>query len=636
MKLLFEHIVRIYKEMSLLKRIAFGVLILFIIAGFTTMFMWANKTTYKAAYTGLSETDASAIVEKLKEIKIPYKLESGGSIILVPEREVYNVRLSMAKDGIPKGSSGVGYEIFDKTDFGITEYVQKINNKRALQGELARTIIAFDEVKDARVMIVLPKDSVFIEEIKKPSASILLELKSDLEEEKVAAIAHLVASAVQDLTPKLVTIVDTTGKILFEGKSDEERKARLKEKNLADTQYKYKIRFEENIADRIQTMLERIVGKEKAIVRVTAEMDFSQNNVDEEIYDPYERDTTFIRSQKKLAEDIQKPINQPGDPSSVNPIVPPGGQRFINDMEIINKREDTVNYEISKRISKKIKPMAVLRRLSVAAVVDGKYEKKDDEAGNIIKVYVPRSDIEMNQFKDIVLKAMGFNEVRQDQISMQSFPFASIDEIKISKPELTGWELIKEKYGRTIINILLILLILFIILMIVFIILRRIKKNEEEAARLAALEQEKDAEAAKESEDDKDDDKEDKEDKETDDMRKEKIIPNFAEMTPDEQRQYLAEMKPEERRQFFNDMPLEERRKFLLDMTPEERKQLFEDMTPEERQEFIDTMTPIEKGLYLATLSISEKAAYYANTDVNKSANIIKGWITAEGEKNDK
>ncbi len=158
----------------------------------------------------------------LKSSKIPYRLTGDGTTILVPDAKVYDIRLTMAKEGIPKGT-GVGYEIFDKSEFGTTEFVQKINKKRALQGELARTIAAFEAVKDAKVMIVLPKESVFVEETKQPSASILLELIADLEKEEVAAIAHLVASSVQDLTPKLVTIVDTAGRILFEGKSEEEQ-----------------------------------------------------------------------------------------------------------------------------------------------------------------------------------------------------------------------------------------------------------------------------------------------------------------------------------------------------------------------------------------------------------------------------
>ena len=238
-----ERIITTFKEMSMTRKIILGVLALAVVAGFTTMFIWTNKTQFKAAYTGLTQEDAAAVVEVLKSSNTPYRLSGDGTTIMVPENIVYDVRLTMAKEGIPKGS-GVGYEIFDKTEFGTTEFVQKINKKRALQGELARTIKAFDEVKNAKVMIVLPKESVFVEETKMPSASILLELISDLEKEEVASIAHLVASAVQDLTPKLVTIVDTAGRILFEGKSEEEQ-ARIDAENLADAQYQYKVRYEE-------------------------------------------------------------------------------------------------------------------------------------------------------------------------------------------------------------------------------------------------------------------------------------------------------------------------------------------------------------------------------------------------------
>ncbi|MCG8620115.1 MAG: flagellar M-ring protein FliF, partial [Desulfobacterales bacterium] len=397
-----------------------------------------NKTTFRAAYTGLNKEDASAVVEVLKSSNTPYRLTGDGTTIMVPETMVYDIRLTMAKEGIPKGE-GVGYEIFDKTEFGTTEFVQKINKKRALQGELARTIKAFDEVKNARVMIVLPKESVFVEETKQPSASILLELLTDLDKEKVASIAHLVASAVQDLTPKLVTIVDTAGRILFEGKSEAEQ-ARIDAENLADAQYQYKVRYEENLTRRIQTMLERIVGKDKAIVRVTSEMDFSKNNVNEEIYDPFERGGEFIRSRKNKAERVTQSTEDIGIPSSVNPITDEDqtGEQ-IN--ERINKSDDTVNYEISRRIRETQKPMATLSRLSVAAVIDGSYEYQTDESGNRKRVYVPRSPEEMKQFENIVIKAMGYNEERNDQISMESFPFASIGDLETGEPKLTGWRM---------------------------------------------------------------------------------------------------------------------------------------------------------------------------------------------------
>jgi flagellar M-ring protein FliF len=565
-----ERIITTFKEMSLPRKIALGVFALVLVAGFTTMFIWTNKTTFRAAYTGLNQEDASAVVEVLKSSNTPYRLTGDGTTIMVPETMVYDIRLTMAKEGIPKGE-GVGYEIFDKTEFGTTEFVQKINKKRALQGELARTIKAFDEVKNARVMIVLPKESVFVEETKQPSASILLELLTDLDKEKVASIAHLVASAVQDLTPKLVTIVDTAGRILFEGKSEAEQ-ARIDAENLADAQYQYKVRYEENLTRRIQTMLERIVGKDKAIVRVTSEMDFSKNNVNEEIYDPFERGGEFIRSRKNKAERVTQSTEDIGIPSSVNPITDED-QTGEQTNERINKSDDTVNYEISRRIRETQKPMATLSRLSVAAVIDGSYEYQTDEDGNRKRVYVPRSPEEMKQFENIVIKAMGYNEERNDQISMESFPFASIGDLETGEPKLTGWRMVQQEYGRLIANLLLVLVLFLFVIRPIIKTVRDIKVTVEQEAlpspeELALLE---------------DEDKE----------------PTFVEMDADQQREFL------------------------------------EMMTEEQKEDFIRKMTASEKAAYLANLSPNEKAKYYANKDLVKTVNIIKGWISEDEEENE-
>ncbi|WDP89813.1 MAG: flagellar M-ring protein FliF [Desulfobacter sp.] len=563
-----ERIITTLKELSLVRKIILGVLVLSVIAGFTTMFIWTNKTQFKAAYTGLTREDAAAVVEHLKSANTPYRITGDGTTIMVPESIVYDVRLSMAKEGIPKGG-GVGYEIFDKTEFGTTEFVQKINKKRALQGELARTIKAFDEVKNARVMIVLPKESVFVEETKQPSASILLELNSDLDKEKVASIAHLVASAVQDLTPKLVTIVDTAGRILFEGKSEEEQ-ARIDAENLADAQYQYKVRFEENLTRRIQTMLERIVGKDKAIVRVTTEMDFSKNNMNEEIYDPFERGGEFIRSRKNKAEKVVQVTEDIGIPSSVNPITdenPPGEQTN----ERVNKSDDTVNYEISRRVRETQKPMATLTRVSVAAVVDGRYEFKTNEAGETSRAYVPRSVEEMNQFKNIVVNAMGYNEDRSDQVSMECFPFAPIGELDGAAPKLTGWKMVQKEYGRLIANLLLVLVLFLFIIRPIIKTVKDIKVTVEQEA-----------------------------------------LPS-----PEE----LALLEEEEKQPKFEEMDADQQREFL------------EMMTEDQKEEFIRKMTVSERAAYLANMPPTEKARFYANQDLFKTVNIIKGWVSETTEE---
>ncbi len=562
-----EKMIATFKSLSLSRKIAMGIFAMVLVAGFTTLFIWANKTQFKVAYSGLSKEDAALVVDKLKESNTPYRLAGDGTTIMVPDEIVYDVRLSMAKEGIPKGG-GVGYEIFDKTEFGTTEFVQKINKKRAIQGELSRTISAFDEVKTARVMIVLPKDSVFVEEIKKPSASILLELNSDLEKEKVTAIAHLVASSIQDLTPKLVTIVDTAGRILFEGKSEEEN-AKITARNFADSQYQYKVRFEENLSRRIQTMLERIVGKDRAIVRVTSEMDFSKNDMNEEIYDPFERGTEFIRSRKNRAEKLTTSSEEIPTPSSVNPIV--GTEETLTgdtSDELVSKSDDTFNFEISKRIRETQKPMAVLSRLSVAAVIDGKYEFKTDEDGNRNKTYVPRPDEEMKQFQDIVIKAMGYNEERNDQVSMECFPFASIGEIE-AQPVTSGFKMVQKEYGRTIANLLLVLLLFLFVIRPIIKTVKEIKTTVDQEA------------------------------------------------LPGPEEQPLLE---------------EEKELKFIEMDGKQQKTYLDSMSKDKRDAFLNQMTTPERSAYMVNMPVSEKAKHYAEKDFDKTINILKGWLS-EGEE---
>lgn len=565
-----ERIITMFKEMPMSRKIALGVLVMVVVAGFTTMFIWANKTQFRAAYSGLTKDDAAMVVEKLKESNTPYRLTGDGTTITVPENMVYDVRLSMAREGIPKGG-GVGYEIFDKTEFGTTEFVQKINRKRAVQGELSRTIAAFDEVKTARVMIVMPKDSVFVEEVKKPSASILLELNTDLEKDKVTAIAHLVASSIQDLTPKLVTIVDTAGRILFEGKSEEEQ-AKINAENLADSQYQYKVRYEENLTRRIQTMLERIVGKDKAIVRVTSEMDFSKDDMNEEIYDPFERGGEFVRSRKNRAEKISALTQETPVPSTVNPIVGDDELSGGADSERVNKSDDTFNYEISKRLRAVKKPMAVLSRLSVAAVVDGNYEYRTDDSGNRNRVYVPRSEEEMKQFQDIVIKAMGYNEERSDQVSMECFPFASIGDMD-QEPVPTGWKAYQKEYGRMAANLLLVIVLFLLVIRPIIKTVRDIKVTVEQEALPAPEDLEMIEEDEKEL--------------------------NFIQMDGQQQKEYL------------------------------------ELMTPDQKEEFVSKMSAAERSTYLENMSVSEKARYYAHKDLDKTINILKGWIRETEEEQD-
>jgi len=423
MKRIIEQFVVVFKAMPISKKISMAVVLGLVVAGFALMFLWANQIDYQVLYSNLSGEDAASIVSKLREQRIAYKLEGGGSLILVPADQVYETRLVLAGDRLPRGGN-VGFEIFDQTSFSTTEFVQRLNYQRALQGELCRTIGEFREVDHARVLIVIPKDSLFVEDTKLASASVLLKLKSSLSPDKVAGIVHIVASAVEGLTPEQVTVVDTTGKVLFKGPNQGDETALLSSSKL-----EYQRQVEGKIVGRVQSMLEGIVGEGKAIVRVSAEIDFDQIDFSEEKYDP---DNTVIRSKQRRVESSEK-------------------------------EDEVINYEINRVTRRVIKPSGTVKRLSVAAVVDGTYEVVTAEDGSKTKKYIPRISKELEEFERIVKRAMGFDTDRGDQVQVSCFPLSISAGIEAQDGTGTDWLANGRQYIRPAINLVLVLVILLFV-----------------------------------------------------------------------------------------------------------------------------------------------------------------------------
>ena len=423
MKRIIEQFVVVFKAMPVSKKISMTVVLGLVVAGFALMFLWANQIDYQVLYSNLSGEDAASIVSKLREQRIAYKLEGGGSLILVPADQVYETRLVLAGDRLPRGGN-VGFEIFDQTSFSTTEFVQRLNYQRALQGELCRTIGEFREVDHARVLIVIPKDSLFVEDTKLASASVLLKLKSSLSPDKVAGIVHIVASAVEGLTPEQVTVVDTTGKVLFKGPNQGDETALLSSSKL-----EYQRQVEGKIVGRVQSMLEGIVGEGKAIVRVSAEIDFDQIDFSEEKYDP---DNTVVRSKQRRVESSEK-------------------------------EDEVINYEINRVTRRVIKPSGTVKRLSVAAVVDGTYEVVTAEDGSKTKKYIPRISKELEEFERIVKRAMGFDTDRGDQVQVSCFPLSISAGIEAQDGTGTDWLANGRQYIRPAINLVLVLVILLFV-----------------------------------------------------------------------------------------------------------------------------------------------------------------------------
>ncbi len=412
-----------FNELPVSRRLGLLIALAAAVAGLIAVTLWTQQPEMQVLFSNLAPDDAGAIVEKLKEFKVPYEVGAGGGLILVPAMQVHELRLQLAAQGLPHGG-GIGFEIFDRTTLGVSEFVQKLNYRRALQGELARTIAQMPEVARARVHLVVPERRLFSSEQDRARASVVLSLRGSntLSKSQIQGIVHLVASSVEGLRPRDVTVVDGHGRLLSEAGDDGSSR-------LTGTQLDYQRSLEKDIETRIQTMLERIVGANKAVVRVSSVLDFRQVEMTEERYDP---NGQVVRSEQRTQEKSSGTNGIAGGVPGVASNVPPGESAEpaqTSSTSSANSNE-TVNYEISRTVSKIVEPTGTIKKLSVAVLVDGTYEpvKPSGEqtasgAKENARKYVPRTEAEMKQIEEIVKKAMGYSEERQDQVEVVNVQF---------------------------------------------------------------------------------------------------------------------------------------------------------------------------------------------------------------------
>jgi flagellar M-ring protein FliF len=401
----FQQIAQGLTSNAVLKKLGLVVFLIASISGLIVVWLWAQKPELEVLYSNLSSEDAGAIVAKLKEAHIPYSFSADGSAVLVPSDKVHELRIQMATQGIPQGGV-IGFEIFDRTTIGTTEFVQKINYRRALEGELDRTIGQLAEVSRARVHLAVPEKTLFTERQEQPRASVVVSLRTgrSLSEGQIQGIVHLVSSSVESLAPQAVTVVDNHGRILSKN-SDDSSKFQM-----SASQLDYQHTLEKKIEENIQTLLEKVVGPNKAIVRVSSLLDLRQVEKTEEKYDP---DGQVVRSEQKTDENLSGSSTAPasgGVPGVLSNTPPktaaatPEGSKSNNSTQ---KKNDVTNYEISKTVSRTIEPVGTIKRLSVAVMVDGAYEVTKGDKGQSNRKYVPRSEDEMKKLNDLVKKAMG-------------------------------------------------------------------------------------------------------------------------------------------------------------------------------------------------------------------------------------
>ena len=366
-------------------------------------------------YGDLATSDSASIVSKLEAQKIPFELRQGGSQVLVAGDKALRLRLTLAEQGLPSGGS-IGYEIFnDQKTLGTTNFVQNVNLLRALEGELVRTIQTISSVKNARVHLVLPRRELFSRERQQPSASITLRMAgaSRLEKEQIAAVQHLVAAAVPGLVPNRVSIVDNRGKLLargFEEDATETMAAKAEERRRA---------LENRLSRTIEELLEKTVGAGKVRAEVKAEMDFDRISTTDEKFDP---DGQVVRSTQSVEESNKSRDAENQQAVSVGTNLPDAtaGGDGASSTAAQNRTEETVNFEVSKKITNHVRESGVVKRLSVAVLIDGVRAKDKDNK----PTYTPRSEAEMELLATLVRGAIGFNADRGDTVEVINMEFA--------------------------------------------------------------------------------------------------------------------------------------------------------------------------------------------------------------------
>lgn len=411
-----------------------------VIAVMAAVWMWSQQPDYRILFSNFTDRDGGAIVASLQQLNIPYKFAEGGGAILVPANQVYDARLKLASQGLPKGG-GVGFELMENQKLGVSQFLEQVNFQRALEGELARSVETVAGVQSARIHLALPKASVFVREQEKPTASVLLNLHPGrtLDPQQVSAIVHLVASSVPNLPPKNVTLVDQNGSLL----SDTDKKAG--NNGLDPSQLKYVQELQQHIAQRVESIITPIMGSNNVRAEATADVDFSHTEQAAEIYKPNQPpESSTVRSLQSSESATVNPSNAGGIPGALSnqPPAPATAPLTATPAAAANTangaksaaapttgapqnthKESTINYEVDKTIRYVQQPMGGVKRLSVAVVVN--YKRELNAAGKMVSR--PLTAAEQSQITDLVKEAMGFNKDRGDTLNVVNSPFAGIE-----------------------------------------------------------------------------------------------------------------------------------------------------------------------------------------------------------------
>lgn len=389
-------------------------------------FISSRQPDWKVLYANLSDRDGGSVIAALAQLNVPHKFTEGGSAIMVPADKVHDARLKLATQGLPKGGA-VGFELMENQKFGVTQFQERLNFQRGLEGELARSIMAMPTVESARVHLALPNQTAFLREQQKPSASVLVSLHGSrtLDRTQIAGIVHLVASSVPELNPRAVSVVDQTGTLLSQPPGESPN-------GLDASQLQYVRQIEQNLASRVLAILEPLVGAENVRAQITADVDFTQSESTAEIYKPNQGDAgAAIRSQQVSEGQSGTAAMAGGVPGTLSNQPPGNATAPINGASqalsagggasgnISGKRDATTNYEVDKTVRVVRNASGVVRRLNAAVVLN--HVSTTANNGKVTTSPIPAA--QMEQINALVREAVGFNKDRGDSLNVVNAPF---------------------------------------------------------------------------------------------------------------------------------------------------------------------------------------------------------------------
>ena len=405
---------KILANLSLRQRITIATVILLAGTGVYQLVRYQREGDFRPLFTGIAPEDAAGIVQKLKESGVDYRLPETGGSVLVPSARLAELRITMAAAGLPK-TGRIGFELFDKTNLGATEFTEHINYRRALEGELERSVMSLEEVEQARVHLTFPKDSVFLDAQQPAKASVLVKLRpgARLSPQNVLAINHLVAAAVEGLSPDAVSVLDMNGNLLGRPKAA----ASLDGPEPSEAVLEYRHHVEADLLSKVNSTLEPLLGTNKFRAGVSVECDFTGGEQSEETFDP----ARSVMTSSQRTEDTTGTANSSGVPGTASALPRPTS-RPSGSSNHVSRMTENIAYQSSRTVKKTRVPAGVVKKMSLAVLVDQSVTWEKDQQG-FRRVLVPPTPETMKIIHDLVAGVTGFTQERGDQLVIETLPF---------------------------------------------------------------------------------------------------------------------------------------------------------------------------------------------------------------------